>query len=239
MKKTTAISGVAIAAMALTFGLVGCGGDEKPAAKTTSSSTSTSTSTSAKPSSNKVPPRTTAQAPGPNPTIATYIQENQIVETPVKRGDPGSPTIDLPVPPGWEIVAAEQLPQGIYGAITYTGPEATAYTPSVEAIVSKLTGNVDPQKIIDLAPGELQNLAGYKPLGDGGKTSTLSGFPAYQLGGTWTNNGQTEVIMQKTVTIPGSDGLYVLQLNAHGAENHVDIVSAATNVIDEQTTITP
>jgi hypothetical protein len=29
--------------------------------------------------------------------------------------------------------------------------------------VSKLTGNIDPQQIIDLAPGELQNLPGWTP----------------------------------------------------------------------------
>jgi hypothetical protein len=37
----------------------------------------------------------------------------------------------------------------------------------------------------------------------------------------------------------GSDGLYVLQLNADGLEDQLDVVGAATNVIDEQTKITP
>ena len=97
-------------------------------------------------------------AAGPNPTIASYIAENNIQETPVKRGDPGSPTIDLPVPEGWE-PAGEDTPEWAYGAIVYTGPEAAEYTPSIVALVSKLTGNVDPQTIIDLAPGELQEPA--------------------------------------------------------------------------------
>jgi hypothetical protein len=39
--------------------------------------------------------------------------------------------------------------------------------------------------------------------------------------------------------IPGSDGLYVLQLNADGLDDQGEIVGAATNVIDEQTAITP
>ena len=54
-----------------------------------------------------------------------------------------------------------------------------------------------------------------------------------------SQEGQTKIVAQKTVVIPGADGLYILQLNADGLENQDDIVGAATNVIDEQTTITP
>ena len=53
-------------------------------------------------------------------------------------------------------------------------------------------------------------------------------------------DGVTKIVAQKTVVIPGADGLYVLQLNADGLENQADIVGAATNVDrPEQTTITP
>jgi len=176
-------------------------------------------------------------AKGPNPTIASYIAENNIQETPVKRGDPGSPTIDLPVPDGWE-PAGEDTPEWAYGAIVYTGPDAGDYTPSIVALVSKLTGNVDPQKIIELAPGELNNLPGWKAMNEG-ETSTLGEYPAYQLGGTWTQDGETKIVAQKTVVIPGSDGLYVLQLNADGLEDQKEIIGAATDVIDTDTTITP
>jgi hypothetical protein len=226
-------------AAALAIALSGCGSDSKPAASTSSSSAKTTSSTSAKasPSSKpKVAPRD-EDAKGPNPTIASYIQENNIQETPVKRGDPGSPTIDLPVPDGWQ-PAGQDTPEWAYGAIVYNGPEAADYTPSIVALVSKLTGNVDPQKIIDLAPGELNNLPGWKPM-NAGSTSTLGEYPAYQLGGTWVQDGQTKVVAQKTVVIPGSDGLYVLQLNADGLENQMDVIGAATDVIDEQTKITP
>ena len=61
-------------------------------------------------------------ATGPNPTIMSYVQENNIQEIQVNRGDPGSPTIDLPIPEGWE-PAGEDTPGWAYGAITYTGPE--------------------------------------------------------------------------------------------------------------------
>jgi hypothetical protein len=237
--KRTALTGTVAIAAALAIVLSGCGSDSKTAPSTSSSASKTTSSTSAKaaPSSKpKVAPRD-EDAAGPNPTIASYIAENKIQETPVKRGDPGSPTIDLPVPDGWA-PAGEDTPDWAYGAIVYTGPEAAEYTPSVVALVSKLTGNVDPQKIIDLAPGELNNLPGWKALNEGA-TSTLGEYPAYQLGGTWTQDGQTKVVAQKTVVIPGNDGLYVLQLNADGLENQLDIIGAATDVIDEQTKITP
>ena len=236
--KRSAITGTAAIAAALAVLLSGCGSDTKTEpSTTTSASKSTSTSAKAAPSSKpKVAPRD-EDAKGPNPTIASYIQENNIQETPVKRGDPGSPTIDLPIPDGWA-PGGEDTPEWAYGAIVYTGPDAGDYTPSIVALVSKLTGNVDPQQIIDLAPGELNNLPGWKAMNEG-EASTLGEYPAYQLGGTWVQDGQTKIVAQKTVVIPGSDGLYVLQLNADGLEDQKEIIGAATDVIDSQTTITP
>ncbi|CAM3329536.1 LpqN/LpqT family lipoprotein [Mycolicibacterium frederiksbergense] len=243
MMKTSAVAGVA--AIATTLGLIlsGCGSDTKTtegsakagAAESSEESTSESAPETTKP---KVAPRDeVTEGSGPNETIASYIQENGIQETPVQRGDPGSPTIDLPFPDGWED-AGSDTPEWAYGAIVYTGPEAAEYTPSIVAIVSKLTGNVDPQRIIDLAGGELQNLPDYEGWNEGA-VSTLGEYPAYQLGGTWIQDGLTKIVAQKTVVIPGADGLYVLQLNADGTEDQADIVGAATDIIDSETVITP
>ena len=49
--------------------------------------------------------------------------------------------------------------------------------------MSKLTGDVDPQQILDVAPGELNNLPGYTARNEG-ETSTLGEYPAYVFGGT-------------------------------------------------------
>jgi hypothetical protein len=231
--KTPAMS--AAAALALAVVLSGCGSDTKTESTPTTTTTTTTTA-KAGPTTAKVAPRE-EDAAGPNPTIASYIAENNIQEAPVKRGDPGSPTINLPFPPGW-VDAGADTPEWAYGAIIYTGPEAAEYTPSIVALVSKLTGNVDPQRIIDLAPGELQNLPGWSATNEG-ETSTLGEYPAYQLGGTWQSEGTTKIVAQKTVVIPGADGLYVLQLNADGLENQAEVVGAATEVIDAETTITP
>ena len=234
--KSTVIAGVAAVAAAVSLTLSGCGSDTKTESTSTKTTTEKTTSSkTAAPSTAKVAPRD-EDAAGPNPTIASYIKENNIQEAQVNRGDPGSPTIDLPVPEGWA-PAGEDTPEWAYGAITYTGPEGAEYTPSIVAMLSKLSGNVDPQKIIDLAPGEMNNLPGFEAWNEGA-VSTLGEYPAFQLGGTWVEDGVTKISAQKTVVIPGDDGLYVLQLNADGLEEQSDIISAATDVIDSQTTIT-
>lgn len=240
--RASALTGAAAAVTALAVVLSGCGGgDTKTGASGSMSSASAMSSekASSSPSATTKPKVADRDenAVGPNDTIASYIQENGIAETAVQIGDPGAPTIDLPVPEGWE-PAGEDTPEWAYGAIIYTGPEAADYTPSIVAIMSKLTGDVDPQAIIDLAPGELNNLEGFEAMNEGAP-STLSDFPAYQLGGTWQSDGETRVVAQKTVVIPTVDGLYVLQLNADGLESQLEIIGAATDIIDSETTITP
>ena len=240
MKPTALIRGAAAAA-AVALVATACGTSETesgtPVAESSETNTTTATtSAAAAPSRERIAPRQES-APGPATTIADYIAENDISETPVFRGDPGAPTVDLPFPEGWQDAGAD-TPEWAYGAIYYSGPGAEEYTPSIVALLSRLTGDVDPDAIIEYAAGELTNLPGWEPLSRG-RTSTLSGFPAYQLGGTWVQDGVTKVVAQKTAVIPGADGLYVLQLNADGLESQLDIIGPATDIIDDQTVITP
>jgi Probable lipoprotein LpqN len=223
---------IAVAAIAIGIGLSGCGSDTKSepsASKQTSTASPTTTSNAA--------PTSSAQASGPNKTIVDYIKENGITESPVHRGDPGSPTITLPFPPGWED-AGSRTPEWAYAAIVSNDPAMAQDPPTIIALVSKLTGNVDPAKILEYAPGEIKNLPGYDGAQDG-QPSTLGGFDATQIGGTYTKNGVKRAIAQKTVVIPGQDALFVLQLNADGTEDQMGALMDATGVIDEQATITP
>lgn len=234
MNKLTAVATAGLAAVSLSLAVVGCGSDSKTETKTsTSTSTSTATSTSKSTETSASP----TPAAGKNKTIQDYLKENQITESPVKRGDPGSPNIDLAMPAGWSD-AGGQTPDWAYGAVVLDNPQDPADPPSIIAIVSKLTGNVDPKKVLEFAPGELQNLPGWVSLGDVGK-STLSGFDAVQLGGNYMKDGKKRIIAQKTVVIPGKDGLYVLQLNADAIDGQEGPLMEATNAIDEKTTITP
>jgi hypothetical protein len=223
---------VAIAAIAISVGLSGCGSDTKSAPSTSKQASSASAATSS-----KAAPTTPAQAAGPNKTIVDYIKENNITETAVHKGDAGAPSIDLPFPPGWDN-AGTRTPDWAYAAIVASDPAMAQDPPTIIALVSKLTGNVDPAKILENAPGEIKNLPGYDGPGDG-SASTLGGFDATQIGGTYTKDGVKRAIAQKTVVIPGQDGLYVLQLNADGTEDQMGTLMDATGVIDEQATITP
>ncbi|OBF90788.1 hypothetical protein A5790_16365 [Mycobacterium sp. 852002-51152_SCH6134967] len=225
---------IAVAAVALGLGLAGCSSDTEGEATsdTTTSEEATTSETSASPA-----PPTSPQAQGANYTIVDYIRENDITETPVQRGDPGSPTIDLPIPPGWSD-AGPRKPQWAYAAIVSDDSAMAQDPPTIIALVSKLSGNVDPAKILEFAPGEIMNLPGYDGAQEG-SPSTLSDFEAVQIGGTYTKDGVLRAIAQKTVVIPGQDGLFVLQLNADGREDQMTALMDATGVIDEQTKITP
>ncbi len=220
MKQLTAATITA----ALCVALVACGSTNK-----SSPQTSTSTSTATKTSKTSATPR--AQA---GPTIADYLRDNHITETPLHHGDPG-PKVDLPVPPGWQI---NQDAGTTYGGIVLSQPANPADPPTISALYSKLTGDVDPAKIIQYAPTEILGLPGYQGTGNG-HASPLAGFQAWQLGGTYQKDGKTRAVAQKTVVIPGQGAVYVLQLNADSAESDQGPLMDATNIIDDQTTITP
>jgi hypothetical protein len=232
MTRALRASVIAISAIAIGIGLSGCGSDTKSEPTTSKQTSAASTTTTS-----KAAPTSAAPAAGPNKTIVDYIKENGIVESPVHRGDPGAPTIDLPLPPGWED-AGTRTPEWAYGAIVATDPAMAQDPPTVIALVSKLTGDVDPAKILEYAQGEIKNLPGYDGATEG-SPSTLGGFDATQIGGTYTKDGVKRAIAQKTVVIPGQDALFVLQLNADGTEDQMGALMDATSAIDEQTTITP
>ncbi|GAC1407823.1 MAG: hypothetical protein NVS4B6_30620 [Mycobacterium sp.] len=163
------------------------------------------------------------------------MKANHIVETAVHPGDPGAPKIDLPLPKGWRD-AGNRTPQWAYRAILFD-PAVASDPPTIVVLLSKLAGDADPAKILEYAPAEVENLPAYH--GDDNATpSTLAGFNAMQIAGSYVKNGQTRAIAQKTVVIPGDNALYVLQLNAEGANDQQQRLEYATGVVDKQTTIT-
>ncbi|WP_032404564.1 LpqN/LpqT family lipoprotein [Rhodococcoides fascians] len=237
---TIGVRGAACAAVVI-LGLTaaGCSSSSDTATATTSAAATTTTEAAATTTVKKLAPATTTEAPaGPNPTIADYIVDAGLTEIPVTRDDPTAPTINLAIPEGW-VDAAEQTPEWAYGAIIYPKVAADERTPSMIAIVSKLEGDVDPQAIIDYAPGELMNLPQFTPSGEGA-VSTLSGFPAYQIAGTYVDETGAELVSaQKTAIITGQDGYYILQINVDGSVDQFDLLVDATTQVDDQTVITP
>ena len=214
---------LAATATALAVVLSGCGSGTTATSSSAAASSTSSTSTA--------PP-----ASGPNPTIADYIRDDDITETGIKMDDPKAPAVRMPVPAGWSTVSKDKTPEYAFGALVYTGPGFTADPPNIIALMSKLSGNVDPQKILELAPGELRNLPNYQPT-NMGEAGTLGGHPAYTLDGTFTRGGSTRFIAQKTIEIPAPEGLYVLQLNVEGPTAAGQLLAAATDEIDRGTTI--
>ena len=58
--------------------------------------------------------------------------------------------------------AGNRTPEWAYGAILSSDPAMAQDPPTIIALVSRLTGNVDPAKILEFAPGEIKNLPGYE-----------------------------------------------------------------------------
>ncbi len=186
------------------------------------------------------PPAAAAQpntAPTRPRTIREYIAANGLQETVIHRGDAGAPSVDLPWMDGWED-AGSLTPQWAYSAVVYRGTRPEVYTPNIVVLMSKLTGTADPQAVIDAAPGELTNLAGWAPVGQPGPGGR-DDYPSYRLGGTWVRDGVTMVVAQTTVVLPADDGVYVVQFNADAAQSEFDIADAGMTTVTQQAIILP
>ena len=171
-------------------------------------------------------------------TLNEYVSENQITQQRVLRGQQGSPTIEMPLPWGW-FDAGDDTPEWAYRELLFKWPVNKNDAPNIVFLMSKMTGDVDPSKVLEYSTGELNNLPDYTQLSDPTE-GTLSGFDAVQLGGIYRRDGQERFIAQKTVVIPRQDGLYVLQMNIDvPKEDGPGILARATGDIDEQLKIIP
>ncbi|MFZ0834385.1 MAG: LpqN/LpqT family lipoprotein [Mycobacterium sp.] len=227
MKKPVATIGVALAAISLGLGLVGCGKDSKSDDKTTTStSTSTSTSTTT---------TTTSAQPSSFESFDDYLKANKIGETIVHHDTPGAPVIDLPVPAGWsQLPESEDAP---YGGIVLDAPADPNDPANFRALLEKLSGNFNTDELLAASVSDLRSQQNFD--GGEGQKSTLGGYPAYQILGSYTKDGAQRIGAQKTVIIEGKDGMYLLALIGRGPEADSDAIRQATAVVDEKTTITP
>lgn len=179
-----------------------------------------------------------AEAPAVGKTLNQYILDNKIAETPFKKDDPGTPKVEFPLPPGWT-PAGDLTPDWAYGAIYY-GDQVKPLDDAtyMYAIAAKLTGDVDPQKILEFAPGQLNELPGFTPTRGGPERDKFAGYDAINYVGTYQSNGKTRAVGQETIVIPAKDGLFVFQLNGEAPEGQEQAVVDAADVIRSQTKIT-
>ena len=207
-------------------------------------------------------------APGPTmpdgkyKTVADYFAESGITSTPVPRaedgGDPGAPVIGMGLLSGWsrtcrapycgaelrvagdsgQQTLAVKASEQAYGAVQWESLVDPDDPPTMVVTLDKLTGNVDPLKILEYAPGELENLPNYEPLAED-DSSELAGYEAVQAAGRYTLDGKVRSIAEKTVIIPGSDATYVLQILVESLDGDADTVARVTATVDQLTVIDP
>jgi len=232
---------VATGVVAIGLGLAGCASDTATNSQETSVQ-ATNPSPAAGPTappSDAPPAPTPATSPVPaghSYSIVDFIRDNHIAQTELHPGHPGAPIVNLPTPPGW--ADADSLtPTWAWSAIYFTDPSMAADPPNIITLVSKLTGN-GATRVLAYAPGELRNMADFK--GDQGTAMKISGFNAYQLGGTFTRkDGVPRAIVQSTVVFPASDGVFIMQSNADGGPDQMGLLQDTMRIMAEQTTITP
>ena len=168
--------------------------------------------------------------------LNAYIVANNIAEVPFKKDEPGTPKIEFPLPPDWA-PAGDRTPDWAYGAIVYTKAADPENPQFMYAIASKLTGNVDPAKILELAPGQLNELPEFTPR-EAPHSDKVGGYDAIDYVGSYMWEGQRRLVGQQTIVIPGKDALFVLQLNGEAPEGQGQPVVDAVKLINEQTKIT-
>lgn len=236
MKITT----VGVTAVALSVALVGCTPTTEQNSTATGQSTPTVWTGSPAPAHGGSAHGGSANAGEARPESATlhqYILDNKIAEVPFKKDDPGTPTIDFPFPPGWRL-AGDLTPDWAYGAIIYDKAVDPNDPPFLYAIASKLTGDIDPQTVLALAPGQLNELPEFTPVDGPPERNDLGGFDAIDYVGTYVWEGKKRAVGQETIVIPGKDALFVLQLNGEAPEGQEQVVIDAVKLIREQTKIT-
>lgn len=223
---------IACAAVAVVaVGLAGCSSDGS------ADESAASTSSAAPASTSSVPPLTTAPpTPAPSLTLTDYLASIGVTETPARPAEGGAPTIELPTPAGWE--TAIDVPGDSFWAVMLTQAADPANPPIIQATLVKLSKEVPIQDIFDHADGELRNLPGYQPLGDGGR-GALGGLEAHQVGGMYVKNGVQTLIAQKTSLITSPAGSYVLQVRAEGPQDDAQALVSATAELDNNTVIRP
>lgn len=232
MKTISAV--VALSAVAASVALGGCNATKTDSKPEASSATTSAAANAGSSSSELAVPDLPS---GPHKTIADYVDENKIIEAPVSKDEPGAPIIKFGLPPDWK-PAGNRKPEWAYGAIIYDKAADPADPPFITAIFNRLSGNVDPAKVLEYAPGLLQNLPGYSQDGDVKKT-TLGGFDGIVFQGSYMQDDKRRYVAQKTVVIPGKDGaVFVLQLNADAPLGQDQVILDAGEVIDRDTTIT-
>jgi hypothetical protein len=187
-------------------------------------------------------PTSASASASPSTTIKDYLAANQIVQTPIRPGEPGAPIITLPALPGWSDLTTEQTTEagGIppYAAKGYDAATDPNARPVIQLRLAKLVGDADFEQILQLAPADSQNTPGFVFKAKPGAT-TLSGYDGVAFSGIVAQNGQNWVTASRFIVIPDADPstTYLVRLNGTAPESYEGPLMDALSIIDMSTTI--
>lgn len=235
MKTITALATGALAVVTLSAALTGCSPTTEQAFTGTAPAPTVWTGSPAPAHSSES--GAGHGAPPVGATLNDYIVDNKISEVPFKKGDPGSPVIDFPFPPDWRL-AGDKTPEWAYGAIIDDKAVDPNDPPYMYAIASKLTGEVDPEKILEYAPGQLNELPQFHTAEGAPERSKFAGYDSVTYVGTYVRDGEARAVGQQTIVIPGKDALFVLQLNGEAPKGQEQVLIDVAKLLREQTKIT-
>lgn len=237
MRQPATISALAAVTMAIGLTMTGCG-SSGDSAESSSSETSASSSAAETTAETSAATETSAAAPADTQTVGEYLTAQGVTQTIVTRGEPGAPTLNLPMPAGWADVGGD-TPEDAYGAIYLESAKGTPNPPAILARMARLEGGeFDAAKILELSPNAVTRTPGWEGPAVG-EPSTLGGFDAMAIAGTAVVDGAPNFIARKTVVIPGPEHTYVLALDAQGPVDEQQALIDAMTVIDDETTIEP
>ena len=230
MKWTASIGGAAIAIVAIAIAVAGCGGSQpsKTSAPSNSSASGSGALGDNATSQSKVAPRIARMA-RPRPSRATQGQPYQ--RHTGAQGRPRNADLNFPIPDGWAD-AGPDTPPTAYWAIVDNAPGGRQiHAQHRRDSAKKLQGDVDPQKLIELASDATKTCPASSKWATATKT-TWADSPAYQLGGTWDQDGKDKAVAEKVVVINGKDDvIYLLELSADCLPDQVQQALPATITI--------
>lgn len=235
--RTALMAGCAAAAAVFTLGACSSDTSGTPTAGSTTTVVTadpTSAPTSSARTTTPASRRTSEEDTAPTPTIADYLVDNGITETPVLLNPGDTPIADFQLPEGWEVRQSEDFPAYItaYGDIH----QSDNFIPGAALLVSQLDGPVDAEELLEYADGEFLNLPEFEEIRS--EATDLDGFPAYLLIGVYEDaDFGPMVVSQRTAVIEREGVVYAIQLNVRALESQAEAIDDDASLINESLTV--
>ena len=235
MRARTILAAGCAAAVLLVAGCSeGTSGTATPAGGTTTTTTAVGPAAPTR----TLTPRTTQAEPTAYPTIADYLADNGVTETPLRLGVEDPLIADFQLPDGWEAKLSTEEGEVAYLSAFGNVHQSDNFVPGAALLVSVLDGPVDAQELLGYASGEFYNLPGFEEFRS--EDTDLDGFPAFLIiGGYDDPDFGPMVVSQRTAVVERDGVVYGVQLNVRALESQADAVDEDAQFINETLTVFP